>query len=113
MNTLLQDLKFSLRLLAKTPGFTFTAIAVLALGIGVNTGIFSVVHAFAFSARPFPKSTEIVQLYTQDTKNPKDYRLFSYPTYRDLREQSDTFSGLLAHNLAMVGEFHCVIEQID
>ncbi len=103
MNTLLQDLKFSLRLLAKTPGFTLTAIAVLALGIGVNTGIFRVVHAFAFSARPFPKSTEIVQLYTQDTKNPKDYRLFSYPTYRDLREQSDTFSGLLAHNLAMVG----------
>ncbi len=103
MNTLLQDLKFSLRLLAKTPGFTLTAIAVLALGIGVNTGIFSVVHALAFSARPFPKSAEIVQLYTQDTKNPKDYRLFSYPTYRDLREQTGTFSGILAHNLAMVG----------
>jgi len=103
MSTLLQDLKFSLRLLAKTPGFTLAAIAVLALGIGVNTGIFSVVHAFVFSARPFPKSAEIVQLYTQDTKNPKDYRLFSYPTYRDLRDQTGTFSGLLAHNLAMVG----------
>ncbi len=103
MNTLLQDLKFSLRLLAKTPGFTLTAIAVLALGIGVNTGIFSVVHALAFSARPFPRSHEIVQLYTQDTKNPKDYRNFSYPTYRDLREQTGTFSGLFAHNLAMVG----------
>jgi len=103
MNTLLQDLKFSLRLLAKTPGFTLTAIAVLALGIGVNTGIFSVVHAFVFSARPFPHAEQIQQLYTQDTKNPKKYRLFSYPTYRDLRDQTGTFSGVLAHNLAMAG----------
>lgn len=103
MNSLLQDLKFSLRLLAKTPGFTLTAIAVLALGIGVNTGIFSVVHALVFSARPFPEPNRIVQLYTQDTKNPKKYRNFSYPTYRDLRDQTGTFSGILAHNLAMVG----------
>ncbi len=103
MNSLLQDLKFSLRLLAKTPGFTLTAIAVLALGIGVNTGIFSVVHAFLFSARPFAQPEQIVQLYTQDTKNPKDYRNFSYPTYRDLKAETGTFSGLLAHNLAMVG----------
>jgi predicted permease len=103
MHTLLQDLKFSIRLLAKTPGFTLTAISVLALGIGVNTGIFSVVHAFVFSARPFPHPEQVQQLYTQDTKNPKNYRLFSYPTYRDLREQTGTFSGILAHNLAMVG----------
>jgi len=103
MHTLLQDLKFSLRLLAKTPGFTLTAIAVLALGIGVNTGIFSVVHAFVFSARPFPHAEQVQQLYTQDTKNPKKYRLFSYPTYRDLLGQTGTFSGILAHNLAMAG----------
>lgn len=103
MHTLLQDLKFSLRLLVKTPGFTLTAIAVLALGIGVNTGIFSVVHAFVFSARPFPRAEQVQQLYTQDTKNPKKYRLFSYPTYRDLRDQTGTFSGVLAHNLAMAG----------
>ncbi|MDI1248764.1 MAG: ABC transporter permease [Lacunisphaera sp.] len=103
MQTLLQDLKFSIRLLAKTPGFTLTAIAVLALGIGVNSGIFSVVHAFVFSARPFPHAEQVQQLYTQDTKNPKKYRLFSYPTYRDLREQTGPFSGILAHNLAMVG----------
>lgn len=104
MQTLLQDLKYSLRLLAKTPGFTLTAIAVLALGIGVNTGIFSVVHAFVFSARPFPEPERVVQLYTQDTKDPKKYRLFSYPTYRDLlAPASGVFSGVLAHNLAMVG----------
>ncbi len=104
MNTLLQDLKFSLRLLTKTPGFTLTAIAVLALGIGVNTGIFSVVHAFIFSARPFPQPEQIVQLYSQDVKNPKSYRTFSYPTYRDIAAQTGgTFSGVLSHNLAMVG----------
>lgn len=104
MHTLLQDLKFSLRLLARTPGFTLTAIAVLALGIGVNTGIFSVVHAFVFSSRPFPQPEQVVQLYTQDTKNPEKYRLFSYPTYRDLTAQAgDSFSGILAHNLSMVG----------
>ena len=100
---MLSDLRFSLRLLAKTPGFTATAIAVLALGIGVNTGIFSVVNALAFSARPYPHPEQIVQLYTKDTKSPKKYRNFSYPTYRDLREKSDTFTGVLAHNLAMVG----------
>jgi len=103
MNTLLQDLKFSLRLLAKTPGFTLTAIVVLALGIGVNTGIFSVVHAFTFSPRPFAQAEQIQQLYTQDTKNPKKYRLFSYPAYQELRQQTAIFSGVLAHNLAMVG----------
>jgi predicted permease len=103
MNSFLQDLKFSLRLLAKTPGFTLTAITVLALGIGVNTGIFSVVHALIFSARPFPHAEQVVQLYTQDTKNPKAYRNFSYPTFRDLQAQKDVFSGVFAHNLAMVG----------
>ncbi len=104
MSILLQDLRFSLRLLAKTPGFTFTAIAVLALGIGVNSGIFSVVHAMVFSARPYPDEAQVVQLYSQDKKNPKHFRLFSYPTYRDLRDDpGETFTGILAHTLAMVG----------
>ena len=99
----MQDLKYAIRLLLKSPGFTATAIAVLALGIGVNTSIFSVVHALVYSARPFPHAEQVVQLYTQDKKNPKDYRLFSYPLYRELREQGAQFSGILAHNLSMVG----------
>jgi predicted permease len=107
MHTLLQDLKFSLRLLGRSPGFTATAIAVLALGIGVNTAIFSVVHALIYSSRPYPQPAQVVQLYTQDTKNPKNYRLFSYPTYRDLRDQQaqpdGQFTGIFAHNLTMVG----------
>jgi predicted permease len=100
---MLSDLRFSLRLLARTPGFTATAIAVLALGIGVNTAIFSVVHELAYSARPFPDADQVVQLYTQDTKNPKNYRMFSYPVYREILAHNDVFSGVLAHNLAMVG----------
>ncbi len=103
MNTLLQDLKFSLRLLGKTPGFTAAAITILALGIGLNTAMFSGIHALAFSARPFPEPDHIVQLYTQDKKQPDNYRAFSYDTWRELRGRSDQFSGVLAHNLSLVG----------
>jgi predicted permease len=103
MTTLLQDFRHAIRLLAKSPGFTAVAIVVLALGIGVNTAIFSVVHALVYSARPFPHPEQIVQLYTQDKKDPTKYRSFSYPTYRDLRGESTQFSGILAHNLTMVG----------
>lgn len=103
MHSLLQDWKFSLRLLARTPGFTLAAITVLALGIGLNTAMFSVIHALVFQARPFPEPERVVQLYTQDTKRPDHYRAFSHPTYETLRGHSDVFAGVLAHNLSMVG----------
>lgn len=103
MSTLLQDLKFSLRLLAKSPGFAVAAIVVLGLGIGLNTAMFSVVHALAFSPRPFADPERVVQLYTQDEKDNANFRAFSYPAYRELRERSDLFTGVLAHNMTMVG----------
>jgi predicted permease len=103
MATLLQDLKYSLRLLGKTPGFTFAAITVLALGIGLNTAMFSVIHALIFSPRPFAEPERVVQLYTQDKKQPDHYRAFSYATWRELRGRSDLFTGVLAHNLSLVG----------
>ncbi|HVU24030.1 MAG TPA: ADOP family duplicated permease [Opitutus sp.] len=103
MHHFLQDLRFSLRLLARTPGFTAAAIAVLALGIGANTAIFSLVHELIWSPRPYPHPAQVVQLYTQDQKNPKKFRQFSYPTYRDIAAQNTIFSGVLAHNLTLVG----------
>ncbi|ACB73313.1 ADOP family duplicated permease [Opitutus terrae] len=103
MPSFLQDLRFSLRLLARTPAFTVAAIAVLALGIGANTAIFSLVHQLIWSPRPFAEPDQIVQLYSQDKKNPQNFRLFSYPTYRDLAAQNEVFTDVLAHNLAMVG----------
>jgi predicted permease len=103
MHAFLQDWKFSLRLLAKTPGFTLAAVTVLALGIGLNTAMFSVIHALIFNARAFPEPERVFQLYTRDTKRPDEYRAFSHPTYDALRQQSDVFTGVLAHNLSMVG----------
>ncbi|MBI2515295.1 MAG: ABC transporter permease [Opitutae bacterium] len=103
MPTLLQDLKFSFRVLAKAPGFTAAAILVLALGIGVNTAIFSLVHELVFSPRPWPAEKQVVQLYTQNEKNPQQFRMFSYQAYRQIRQQQMGFTDVLAHNLTMVG----------
>lgn len=100
---MLHDIRFALRLLLKSPGFSAIAILTLALGIGMNTSVFSLVHALLYAPPSYERPDEIVQLFSQDSKDPKSFRGFSYPTYRDIREQNTVFSGLLAHNLAMIG----------
>lgn len=106
--TVLQDFRFALRVLAKSPGFTAAAVLVLALGIGLNTATFSAIYALAFSPRPLAAPDELVQLYTQDTQKPSDFRAFSHSAYRELRERRDLFTGVLAQNLTLVavGEGH-------
>ena len=101
-----KDLRFAFRTLAKSPGFTAVAVLTLSLGIGANTAIFTIVYDFVFGPRPFPDQAQVVQFYAHDKKHPGNFRLFSYPTYTDIRDRSAvsaTFSGVLAHNLAMVG----------
>ncbi|MBI2510421.1 MAG: ABC transporter permease [Opitutae bacterium] len=100
---MLQDLRLGLRLLARSPGFALAAIAVLALGIGLNTGVFSVAYAVAFSPRPFAEPDRVVQLYTQDRKEPADYRAFSYPLYRDIAPRTDLFASVIAQKFLLVG----------
>ena len=100
---MLHDFRFALRQLVKAKGFTTAAALVLALGIGANTAIFSLLDTMLFQPPAYPKSEEIVQVFQQDKKNPKLFRGFSYPTYVDIREQNTVFAGVLAHNLAMVG----------
>ena len=97
------DLKFALRVLAKSPGFTTAAVIVLALGIGANSAIFSLVNALLFAPPSYARPAELVQVYSQDKKNPKTFRAFSYPTYRDVREKNSVFTDVTAFNLAMVG----------
>lgn len=100
---MIQDLKFAIRQLTKAPGFTISAVVVLALGIGANTAVFNLVHTLFFAPPGYSRPAELVQVFSQDKKNPKAYRGFSYPTYQDIRQQNDVFVDTLAYNLAMIG----------
>src|SRR5437764_4007819 len=102
-NFMVQDFRFAFRQLWKSPGFSAAAVVVLALGIGVNTAIFSLVNVMLFQPPNYARPSEIVQLFSQDKKDPKSFRAFSYPTFRDVREQNTVFSGLFAHEDLIVG----------
>ncbi len=101
--TMIRDLKFAFRQLFKTPAFTLAAVTVLALGIGVNTAVFTLVNTLFFAPPAYAKPHETVQLFSQDKKDPKKFRGFSYPTYRDIREQNTVFSDVMGFNLALIG----------
>ena len=100
---MIQDLKFAVRQLFKAPGFTVAAVLVLALGIGANTAVFSLVHTLFLAPPAYAKPNELVQVFSQDKKNPKAYHGFSYPTYCDIRQQNSVFTDVMAYNFAMVG----------
>jgi len=98
-----QDLRFAVRQLFKAPGFTVAAATVLALGIGANTAVFSLVNTLFFAPPAYAKPHEMVQLFSQDKKDPKKFRGFSYPTYLDIREQNTVLSDAMSFNLALIG----------
>src|SRR5512136_3106612 len=91
MRTLLQDVRYGLRMLRKKPIFTVVAVLTLALGVGANTAIFSIVNAVLLRSLPFPDPDRLVRLYFH---NPglglRDIR-FSVPELDDLRAQTDVF----------------------
>ncbi|HEY6071044.1 MAG TPA: ABC transporter permease, partial [Chthoniobacterales bacterium] len=97
------DFKFAFRQLLKAPGFTIAAAVVLALGIGVNTAVFTIVNTLFFAPPAYAKPHEMVQLFSQDKKDPKKFRGFSYPTYLDIRQQNTVFSDVMGFNVAFVG----------
>jgi predicted permease len=103
MSNLVRDLRHGIRVLASKPGFTLTAIIVLALGIGANTAIFSLVNAFLLKPILVQNPDELVGCYSRDVHKPDNYRAFSYPNYADLRDGNAVFTSLMAHNMGMVG----------
>jgi putative ABC transport system permease protein len=96
MDTLLQDLRYALRMLAKSPGFTLVAVVCIALGIGVNTTIFSVVNAILLRPLPFPEPERMVAVHSTQRQNDIERAGVSYLDYRDLQEQAAGLFGQLA-----------------
>ncbi len=98
IETLVRDLRYGLRMLAKRPGFTLIAVLSLALGIGVNTAIFSVVNSAALRPLPVEQPERLVLL--QNVVGSKIAGGFSYPNYKDYRDRNDVFTGLIGYRFA-------------
>ncbi len=92
MNTLLQDFRFGLRMLAKNPGFTAVAVLTLALGIGANTAIFSVVNGVLLNPLPYPEPNQLVTLHESKLNFPTGS--ISYPNFLDWRKDNHTFASM-------------------
>ena len=98
MNTLLQDIRYAARMLLKNPGVTLIVIIALALGIGANTAIFSVVNAVLLRPLPYPESDRLIFL---NEKSPVlDEMSISYPNFTDWRAQNQTFEKMGVYNRA-------------
>ena len=101
MTNLLQDVRYALRLLAKNPVFTAVAVLTLALGIGANTAIFTLMNALLLRSLPVDHPEELVLLgggrnWGMVSGVSKTYTIFSYAQYRYLVEHNQSFSGLAA-----------------
>jgi len=107
---MMTDIRYGLRQLIKHPGFTLIAVITLALGIGANTAIFSVVNAVLLKPLPFPAPEELVAIGGIDlteTASPPKLGSMCYPDFFDLRDQNRSFTSVAAYrylNLALVDE---------
>ena len=96
MNSFLQDLRYGARVLWKSPGFTLVAVITLALGIGANTAIFSVVDAVLLRPLPYADPDRLVTLWAKNEQRGLTQRPVSYPNFADWREQNQVFEHLAA-----------------
>ena len=94
MLTLLQDVRYAIRMLLKHPGFTAVAVLSLALGIGVNTATFSVLDAVLLRSLPVSEPDRLVTVFTRRETGLNSG--FSYPDYVDYRDRNEAFSGMIA-----------------
>jgi putative ABC transport system permease protein len=106
LETFLQDARFALRMLRKNPGFTAIAVLTLALGIGANTAIFSVVYAVLLKPLPYPNSGQLVSVFDAKLSEGIPRNGFSYNNFNELHDQNQVFSelaGVQNHDLTLTG----------
>ena len=97
METLLKDLAYAVRSMARSPLFAAVAVVSLALGIGANTAIFTLVNALFLNPLPVARPSELVAVQTVDARNPGVFTV-SFPNFEDIRDKNDVFSGLAAYS---------------
>ncbi len=113
MNSLVQHLRYAFRQLRKSPGFTFTVIVTLALGIGANSAVFTLFDQVLLRMLPVQNPNQLVRFqwtgsfngsmssFGGDQDGVRNY--FSYPMYKDLRDKNQVFAGILASDKAQIG----------
>lgn len=118
MRNFVKDIRFALRTLAKNPGFAVIGIVTLALGMAVNTTVFSVINGFLLRPLPVPHPEQIMVLALKQASVPGAYR-FSHATYEDFRDQTDAFSDVFAFQPSLAGitvdhkSDHCLISRVS
>src|SRR5437867_4226725 len=108
----MNDLKFALRQLLKNPGFTAVAVLTLALGIGANTAIFSIINGLLLKPLPYPEPDQLVTLWESSPQRGVEQERVSGPNYLDWRAQNTVLSDLAA-SAGWVGreEFNVVLRE--
>ncbi len=102
MDHLIHDLRYAVRRLGHAPAFTTVAVLSLALGIGANTAIFSIVNAVLIRDMPARSPDRLVELFTSE-RSGYQYSTFSYPDFRDVRDQATVFQDVAARYAMMLG----------
>ena len=101
IESLFADVRFALRWLRKSPGFALVAIASLAIGIGFNTALFTIVDALLFKPLPVAEPERLIDVFTSDSTGTVDFSTSSYPDYLDLQAHNDVFDGLVGYSPMM------------
>jgi putative ABC transport system permease protein len=101
MQTLLQDLRFAVRTFAKQPGFALVAILTLALGIGANSAIFSVINGVLLKPLPFKEPEKVIKIWESMSNGFQGTA--SVPNLKDWREQNSVFTKIAAYQFANYG----------